>query len=136
MKLATVVVLLFASYPGADQRLHAQATFDFPSTSGNAFISVCSVIEKKPETRLDAANIMSCISFVEGVVRGIGLGVKYAEAIAGRKLEHPFCIPEDASKGQLVIVVLKFIRNHQEKASAPSYLPVAESLTAAFPCKE
>jgi len=80
------------------------------------------VIEKKPATHLDAANIMSCISFVEGVVQGIGLGVKYAESIAGRKLYRPFCIPEDASKSQLVIVVLKFIRNHPEKAPAPSYL--------------
>jgi len=94
------------------------------------------VIEKSPETHDDATNILVCIAFVDGVVEGISLGVRYAEEMTGKKIYHPFCIPENAGKGQLVRTALTHIRNHPEKARVPSILLVTESFTAAFPCKE
>jgi hypothetical protein len=55
--------------------------------------------------------------------------------MTGKKILYPFCISESIDRGQLVRIVLKYIRSHPEKARLLTTQLVAESFNAVFPCK-
>jgi hypothetical protein len=139
MKIVTLVVLLFASYSGADQRLHAQAPYESPANSGNVFLRMCSVVEKeKTETLEETRNVLVCMAFVDGAGGGAIVGAGYAEGVTGKlnKMLYPFCLPEKVEKGQTVSIVLKYIRNHPERAQEFTAFLVVDALHQAFPCKQ
>ena len=64
--LTTLVLLICSAV------VCAQKAKEFPSTSGNAYLRQCSVIEKddKDQTQEDFRYYVPCIAYTEGVVQG------------------------------------------------------------------
>ena len=60
----------------------------------------------------------------------------YQEALVGwSDLDKPyFCVPTDASDGQLVKVVTKYLNEHPEELHTDAAGLVANALQDAFPC--
>lgn len=66
-----------------------------------------------------------CLFYVSGVLDGYAIG--------GSKLR--ICTPDEASLGELALVVSKYLDEYPEKLhNAPEYL-VIDALYKAFPCK-
>lgn len=47
-----------------------------------------------------------------------------------------FCLPNDVTIGQEVMIVVKYLENNPEKLHEPSFSLVMKALKDAFPCKK
>jgi len=112
----------------------AQTTQEFPDTSGNAFMRLCSAVEKDKTTDQEAATSIACVSYVSGFVAGVTAHAGFAAYKMKQKVPTMFCLPEDVEPGQLVRVVLKFVRNNPEDAHRRTDVLIARALREAFPC--
>lgn len=110
------------------------SAFEFPSTSGNAFVRLCSVLEGGTKKLGDAEQSNECNAYAQGVVQGVATEVAYVKAVTGKAPVAPFCMPEEVENGQVVRITLKHIRNHPENAHLPTAPLIVESLRQAFPC--
>lgn len=52
-----------------------------------------------------------------------------------RSALKPFCIPPEATVGQVTDVMCKFLGNHPEQRHRPASLLVPEAFERAFPCR-
>jgi hypothetical protein len=103
--------------------------------SGNAFLRDCSAAEKEATTQAELAASIGCTMFVAGVVRGVEFGSGVTRVKAKQTtLPQEFCRPDDTENGQLVRIVLKFIRENPEKANEETALLVMYAMRNAFPC--
>ena len=72
----------------------AQSSPEFPSTSGNAFVRLCSAVSNDGnESRSDAVHIGACIGYLEGVIHGVLAEVAFARATSNSEPPQPFCPP-------------------------------------------
>jgi hypothetical protein len=115
--------------------LPAQTTQEFPETSGNAFVRLCSAVEKDKTTDEEALTSIACVSYVKGFVAGITAQAGFTASKTKQKTPKMFCLPEDVEPGQLVRIVLKFVRNNPGDAHRRTDLLVAIALREAFPCR-
>lgn len=112
----------------------AQQRAENPSTSGNAFLRLCSVIDND---RLDAPepyNAWACLGFVDGVLEGIKTEVAFVHLVTGKEPPSPYCLPEGVENGQIIRMVLKFIKDHPDEAHKPTVVLILETLEDPFPC--
>ena len=109
---------------------------EYPSTSGNAYLRECSVIEKdlKDLTQADMKYVFACIGYTEGVLDGVHAEDGFQTAITGKPQTAPFCVPDAADNGQIVRITLKYIRNNPEEAHKTTSVLIVEALREAFPC--
>jgi hypothetical protein len=116
--------------------VNAQGTFDPASASANDFVRVCSVVEKGAKTLEDIRNGVACVAFVGGLEEGALTGVAYVKRMTFEKISYPFCLPVKLTKTQTLSIVLKYIRNHPERAQEFTAFLFVDALHEAFPCKE
>lgn len=114
----------------------SQEKQEFPSTSGNAYLRECSVIEKDMNdlTQPDMKYLFSCIAYTEGVLDGIQAEDAFQKVTAGKSQTAPFCVPDAADNGQIIRITLKYIRNNPEEAHQRTAVLILEALREAFPC--
>ncbi len=114
----------------------AQEKQEFPSTSGNAYLRECSVIEKDLNdlTQADMKYFVSCIAYTEGILDGVRAEDGFQTATTGKPQTAPFCVPDAADNGQIVRITLKYIRNNLEEAHKATSVLIFEALRQAFPC--
>lgn len=62
-------------------------------------------------------------------------GATIAEAKTGRKAPELFCRPDDIENGQLVRIVVKYIRDAPEFAHLPAPSLIINAMRKAYPCK-
>jgi hypothetical protein len=104
---------------------------EYPST-GNAFDRLCSVVEKnKTETQHGVA----CIAYVVGLIDGVSKETEFVLAVSNKQPPMPFCLSDDVENGQLIRIVLRYIRNHPEEAHLSTAFLVVQALREAFPCQ-
>src|ERR1700733_7219782 len=85
--------------------LHAQTT-ELPSTSGNAFVRICSGIQSGEVSFRTG----TCVAYIDGFVSGLQFETLYAQDKAGEKVVPSlFCAPEKAEYGQVIRILLKYI---------------------------
>ena len=113
----------------------AQEIKEFPDTSGNAFVRLCSAIDKDGRTDREAKLNMACIGYVSGVVDGVFWEVAFVGAKGSKEPPKPYCLPENTENGQLIRIVMKYIRNHPEEAHQKTAFLIFNALGEAFPCK-
>jgi hypothetical protein len=109
-------------------------TIETPDTSGNAFARLCSAIDRDDVTNSNYGHVMACIGYVSGFVSGVEFGAGFVEDQAGKKVRKPFCRPEEVENGQLIRVVLKYIRDNPEKAHQPTSWLLMDAFGKAYPC--
>jgi hypothetical protein len=106
-----------------------------PQDSGNAFVRLCSVVDDtKHLSGEEFGNLAGCIGYIDGFTEGVGMEGLYASAKDKNIASVPFCIPEGAEAGQLIRVVLKYIRNNPELAHEHTAVIIVKSLGKAYPC--
>jgi hypothetical protein len=132
MRKTYIAFLLMAfAYP-----LVSQEQSEFPSTSGNAFVRVCSALDKNSDeqTRMDYVHTAACIGYLTGIIDGVSEEAAYSHAMTERVPPSPFCMPDDAENGQLIRIVLKYIGDHPEEAHKRTAFLISLALKQAFPC--
>jgi len=103
--------------------------------SGNAFLRQCSVVEKDYDlTSADKSNQMACAAYVSGFVEGVSAAITFSRS-KGESPSSPYCTDSDMEAGQLVRVVLKYIRSHPETAQLRTFVLVTRAFQAAYPCR-
>jgi hypothetical protein len=128
MKTAFLVTLLFCGAIASGQ------TMDLPEKSGNAFVRFCSAVDKDKNTEEEIPHVWGCLGYVEGLVEGMDGGYFFYENSMKGPVTRAFCVPPDTSHGQLVRIVLKFIRNNPEEAHKRTAFLIVEAINKAFPC--
>jgi hypothetical protein len=61
--------------------------------------------------------------------------VAFAHAMTNKEPPKPFCIPEGAENGQMIRIVLRYIRNHPEEAHEHTPFLITEALRETWPCR-
>jgi hypothetical protein len=115
-------------------RLSAQK-FELPQTSGNAFVRFCSAAESD-DVRIgeDAKHVMACVGYVNGFTSGVDYEVAYANSLTNHKPPAPFCLPADVENGQIIRVILKYIRDNPALAHLPTGAIIVDALKTVYPC--
>jgi len=107
--------------------------------SGNAFLRSCSVVEKAPihPTDSELFNDLQCIGYLNGLVDGVALEASYESNDGKTAAFQPFfCVTEGVETGQLVRIVLKYIRDNPDKAHLRTVWLAGAALRKAFPCSK
>jgi hypothetical protein len=83
------------------------------------------------------ANAGGASWFDTGRYNGYILGVREGTSMmaAVLKKSEPYDIPDNATRGQIVAVVSKYLKDHPEKWSESAVFLVTEALMEAFPLK-
>lgn len=104
--------------------------------SGNAYLRLCSVVEKNIENtkQSEVGDEMACLFYTHGFASGVEFGRSFASAKAGQKISAPFCAPDDIERGQMVRIVLKYIRNNPAQANQVTSFLIVLALAQAYPC--
>jgi Rap1a immunity proteins len=103
--------------------------------SGNAFLRHCSVVEKDYDlTSADKSNQMVCAAYVSGFVEGASAAITFGRS-KGESPSSLYCTDSGMEAGQLVRVVLKYIRSHPETAHLRTFVLVTRAFQAAYPCR-
>lgn len=107
-------------------------------TSGNAFVRICSVIENdKNLSEREFGQLMNCLGYVSGFADGVEHEAMYTNSRAKRATQGasvPFCIPDEVENGQLIRIVLKYIRDNPAQEHKPTPLLIVAALELSFPC--
>ncbi len=130
--LGLVLFLMFVRCPASS----AQGPIETYSSSGNAFLRLCSAIDDDKATAGERADVIGCIGFVSGFMTGVAAETGLVMSKIGKKTPEIFCRPDNVEHGQVVRIVLKYIRNHPEEAHRVTELIMVSALSEAFPCRE
>ena len=130
MKTALLLVLLWC-----ETFAHAQTVVALYE-SGNAFVRFCSVADKvdKSSSDSDVQHAASCAFYVLGFVHGVEYGTGFTETTKGKNALQPFCRPDGVENGQMVRIVLKFIRENPEEAHKATPLLITLAMAQSYPC--
>lgn len=100
---------------GAPLVAHGQRTSIDPN-SGNYFYAIC-------KTDSDF-----CLSYTAGLADGI-----YMQSLISKE-RVLYCAPDEATRGQVRDIFLKYLKDHPETRNEPAPDLFYESMIAAFPC--
>ena len=107
---------------------------EYPFDSGNAFLRLCSTVEKEQRTNIETQHALGCIFYIAGFVQGVEVGNTTTKVQMKQTTEMPFCRPDKVENAQLVRVVLKYIRENPEDAHQDTMLVAMWAFQKAFPC--
>lgn len=85
MRQTLLAVMLFSAVCPAAL---SHDTQEFPETSGNAFVRLCSVIDKENLTQEELENDAAGVGFLEGVFQGMTEEAIYAHAMTDKERAH------------------------------------------------
>lgn len=97
---------------------------EFPAEELRGGLAADERITKTPERATPA--LIGSASVAMGYIRGVSDALSISKA----------CIPQNASPGQKMAIVHKYLNNHPEMWNRPAFDVVAFALTEAFPCKK
>jgi len=110
-------------------------TKEYPFSSGNAFLRLCSSVEKEQRTPAEGQEGAGCILYIAGFVQGVEVGnTATTLQMKPTTVPLPFCRPATTETAQLVKIVLKYIRENPEEAHQDTMLVAMWAFQKAFPC--
>jgi Rap1a immunity proteins len=103
-----------------------------PAWGGQDASASCRAIAEMQPSTSQHTNVVK-----GGVCVGIILGVIWGAIAQSRALNapHPFCIPDNAPSGQLLLVVVKYIDQRPQVMHRPFAELAYLALKEAWPCK-
>ena len=110
---------------------------------GNDLLDACRDADKGPDemkTQDQLRRSMMCLGYITGVTDGIKVATQVNERVNGKPLNlgewgGMFCIPDGVKVGQMLRVVVKYLRDHPEELHNDSAELVVAAFLTAFPCK-
>jgi hypothetical protein len=124
-------------------QLHALTPDRDISASGNRYVEICSSTEKAPEkwNEIDFLNLGICQGFMTGFNDGRGVAIAVLSVknsslsnLTDLVADLGICIPDGVDNGQLIRLVLKYIREHPKEAHEQSATLVYKAEFLAFSC--
>jgi hypothetical protein len=112
----------------------ASAQTEHPYDSGNAFLRICSTVEKEQRTVAETQHALECMFYIAGFVQGVEIGNTATKVQKQIQAPMPFCRPDNVENAQLVKIVLKYIRENPEDAHQPTMMVAMWAFQNAFPC--
>ena len=106
-------------------------------TSGNAFLRICSVVDKVDMEHLSVDQkvaMTSCLNYVSGFTNGVDVEMRFVKNATKQSTHAPFCVPERVENIQMVRVVLKYIRDNPAAAHRKTNSLIIFSLGERYPC--
>jgi len=107
----------------------------FPWDSGNAFLTLCGDESPKEPYAVQG----ECLGYVVGVQDGVAIEYdiesRAFHAQGMEPLAETYCSPDEVTQGQMMRILIKFIKDHPETAHFPTKLLAVQSFRDAFPCK-
>jgi hypothetical protein len=107
------------------------------SESGNAFVRTCSSVDAPSGEKSDLvlAQVAVCAAYVDGLANGIQLELDLLESDGKGKFPEPHCAGDGRVEvGQMIRILLKYIRDNPEKAHWPTAALFALAMKQSFPC--
>jgi Rap1a immunity proteins len=138
LSCAVLIVAFLVAVP-----VHAQTNAKSISDSGNRYLDICAALEKPPAqwNEMDFLNSGLCQGFMLGFRDGIGLSIamlKHNDSslsyLKGSIEDLAVCTPDNVEVGQVVRIVLKYIRDHPEQAHLPSAQLIVLAEFNVYPC--
>jgi len=110
---------------------------------GNDLLDACRDADKSPDemkTQDQLRRSMMCLGYITGVADGIKVATQVNEQINEKPRNLGdwgglFCAPDEVKVGQVLRVVVKYLRDHPGELHNPSADLIVAALNAAFPCK-
>lgn len=110
-------------------------TKEYPFQSGNTFLRLCSSVEKEQRNDTETQLGVGCFLYVAGVVQGIEFGNTTTMAqMKPTVVPKVFCRPDNVEVGQLVKILLKYIRENPEEAHQDTVFLATWAFQKAFAC--
>ena len=123
--------------------LHAQMPVKDISYSGNRFVDMCSFIDK-PVDKWNATDVLNsgiCQGYVIGFRDGVSLSIQMLKHnnnslsyLKGSIEDLAICEPDHVEIGQIIKIMLKYIRDHPEQANLPTAELVILAEFNVYPC--
>ena len=104
--------------------LSAQATAWEPGSTGNHFLPPCEAAGQ------ELSSITLGGSYLVGIFMGTLIGLRHSVNSATNT-----CVPHKVTGGQLVSVVVRYLRNHPERLHEPFLGLAVDARHDAWPCK-
>lgn len=104
--------------------------------SGNDLLSIC-------ETTNDTAKLGYCIGYISGAIEGMKWGISVPLLMSGADASEAektgntllgFCVPAEASLGQMRDVILLYLHNNPAERHTSARIQVQLALAGAYPC--
>jgi len=108
-----------------------------PITTGNDLIRYCGMIDQALTGQAPPTSLLNTVdeAYMQCVWLGTIAGIKFLANTATQNAEHPICVPNTASTGQLLSVVVRYLRNHPEQLNDSFPNLVMYAFLEAWPCK-
>ncbi len=106
--------------------------------SGNDLLKACSVTLKVVSGEpppADFSGAQFCMAYLEGFRSGIEFSEAVVRGQGASNVKLPICIPSEATNGQILRVVTKFLIENPERLHEDKLTLTATALNRAFPCK-
>ncbi len=71
---------------------------------------------------------------IQGFCVGAVSGVRFLAAASTKNTQYPICVPDNAPKGQVLSVVVRYLHNHPERLNDDFLWLVMDALREAWPC--
>ena len=103
--------------------------------SGNAFLSMCHDLGKPTEelTQVQMLHGNFCLSYLNGLSDGVMLEINLSNQ-SGKPLVLPYCVPPEAKKIQMYLVLIKYVQDNPAQAHLSTATLFGRAMKAAFPC--
>jgi hypothetical protein len=99
------------------------------SISGNDLLPDCEAeLDNLDKKNAGGAFALACLRYLDGFVQGYQTGVLAAGA------KDIFCLPSGANLGQLVRIVVKWMKDNPAKLNQPASICVSHALVETFGC--
>jgi hypothetical protein len=98
------------------------------SDSGNAFLAACN-------TGRDKIMQAACNLWADGFLNGLAAGIAAASPEDVNPEKTIICFPKTATHGQLLPLILKYIKDHPADEDQPTASLAFQALQEKFPCK-
>ena len=121
-KKLALLALMTATAPS-----HAETPHD-----GNRLLKECGqVITRQGTDPKDFLGAASCMGTLRGA---IAINAMYRVALSDKEDKALFCPPDNATIGQSVRVVVKYLEDHPAELHEQDSLLIVKALDGAFPC--
>ena len=116
--------------------VHTAHAAEQGGVTGNDVLAACTHLEGVTSGTISRSDPRANEDiYMQGVCTGITDGVEYLAYLATKGSNVAVCIPDNASHGQLLRVVLKFMRDRPDLLNERFAMIVLTAYASTWPCK-
>jgi hypothetical protein len=128
-RLMLCAALLLSVSPIMAQTLH--------SSTGRDMLRHCAIVDRITSRQLSRSEAASAPedAMIQGFCLGAIAGVSFLAAASTKNTQYPICVPENAPRGQVVSVVVRYLQTHPERLNDDFLWLVMNAQREAWPCR-